>query len=278
MPKQKPGQLVGKMKWLVARHPKPLGELIFLGSILRDPEEPESSLNRKTDRVEIPKEDRIDDSASIRKHITTELSSGSSALLKIVAPISPLISAGLGTEGSSNHAVSTIVDAMNVKAEIFIPDKSYVDQALAKPEVIGYVEQGVWAKSLYMIVGVATAGSLAITEEQSQDKSIGVSANASVVGTGTELASGLSGKSDAKAGSKLETENATDFAYRVREFNYSKFRLSGKWKDKGDRIEGAMFGRDGKVVRDHDVGEFVPVFEDWDEDDYMGIGSSTYQD
>jgi hypothetical protein len=152
MPKQKPGQLAGKMKWHVARYPRPVGELIFLGSMLKDPEDPESSLNRKTRPAMVPNEDIIDDTASVRQHITTELSNGSGTLLKIVAPISPLLSAGLKVEGSSNDAVSTFVDAINVKAEIFLPEKSLVDEALAKPEVIEYARAGVWAKSLYMIV------------------------------------------------------------------------------------------------------------------------------
>jgi len=66
---QDPGQLAGKMKWLVARYPKPVGELICLGSILTDPEDPESSLNRKN-RAEIPAEDILDDSAAIRQQCT----------------------------------------------------------------------------------------------------------------------------------------------------------------------------------------------------------------
>jgi hypothetical protein len=277
MPKQKPGQLAGKMKWHVARYPRPVGELIFLGSILKDPEDPESSLNRKTRPATIPKEDRIDDTASVRQHITTELSNGSGALLKIVAPISPLLGAGLKAEGSSNDAVSTFVDAINVKAEICLPEKSFVDEALAKPEVVKYAKTGAWAKSLYMIVGVATAGSLAISEEQSHEVSAGINANAAMAGTGTEFEGDLSGKSNATGTSKLETGNATDFAYRVREFNYSKFRVSGKWKDKGDYIEGAMFGKDESNHTESGVEDFVPVFEDWDDDDYMGTGSSIYQ-
>jgi len=39
----------------------------------------------------------------------------------------------------------------------------------------------------------------------------------------------------------------TDFAYRVREFEYSKLRPFSMFKDKGDRSEGAMFGR-GEII------------------------------
>lgn len=55
-----------------------------------------------------------------------------------------------------------------------------------------------------------------------------------------------------------------EFAYRVRRFNYSK--LFCKFKDKGDRKEGAMFDVDVKV-RGEFEGEFVSGFVDWDDDD-----------
>jgi hypothetical protein len=263
------------MKWLVARYPKPQGELIFLGSILTDPEEPETSLNRKTGAVKIPEEDKIDDSAAVRQEIHSELSTNASALLKVVPPNSPLFSAGLKAEGNSSHEVKTTVEAMNVKAEIFIPDKSYVDKALVRPEITAYVKDGAWAKSLYMIVGVATAGTLAVTKEQSRDMNAALSANVSVAGTGTELAGELSGRTKARGGSKLKTENATDFAYKVREFEYLKFRLSGRLKDKGDRSKGAMFGRGGRDDRDSNDEGIVPVFEDWAEEDIEAFGMFT---
>jgi hypothetical protein len=119
---------------------------------------------------------------------------------------------------------------------------------------------------------------LAISEEQSHEVSAGVNANAAMAGTGTGFEGDLSGKSNATGSSNLEMGNATDFAYRMREFNYSKFRVSGKWKDKGDYIEGAMFGSDGNNHTESGAEDFVPVFEDWDADDYMGIGSSIHQD
>jgi hypothetical protein len=272
MSKQTPGHLAGKMKWLVARYPKPQGELIFLGSILTDPEEPETSLNRKTGAVNIPEDDKIDDSAAVRQEIHSELSTNASALLKVVPPNSPLFSAGLKAEGRSSNEVKTTVEAMNVSAEIFIPGKPYMDEALGRPEITAYVKDGAWSKSLYMIVGVATAGTLAVTEEQSREMNVALSANASVAGTGTELAGELSRGTTAKGGSKLKTENATNFAYRVREFDYLKFRPSGKFKDRGDRTEGAMFGRGGRDDRDSNDEDVVPAFDDWAEEDREVLG------
>lgn len=275
MPRQKPGHLAGKMKWLVARYPKPHGDLIFLGSILTDPKEPETSLNRKIGAVKIPEEDKMDDSAAVRQEIHSELSINASALVKVVPPNSPLFRAGVKAEGSSKDEVKTTVEAMNVKAEIFIPDKSYVDKALARPEIIAYVKDGAWAKSLYMIVGVATAGTLGVTEELSRGMNAALSASGSVAGTGMEFIGELSAGTTATGGSMLRTDDATDFAYRVREFEYSKLRLSSRFKDKGDRSEGAMFGRGGRDDRDPNDEDIVPVFEDWAKDDIEGSGMIT---
>ncbi|KAI9652611.1 MAG: hypothetical protein M1821_008358 [Bathelium mastoideum] len=272
MSKQTPGHLAGEMKWLVARYPAPPGKLIFLGSILTNPEEPETSLNRKAGVVNIPEDDKIDESAAVRQKIHSELSANASALLKVVPPVSPLYSAGIKAEGRSSNEVETTVEAMNVSAKIFIPDKPYMDEALERAEITAYVEEGAWSKSLYMIVGVATAGGLAVTEEQSRKMKAAPSANASVAGTGTELAGGSSGETTSKDGSKLETENATDFAYRVREFDYLKFRLSGKFKDKGDWTEGVLFGREAKDDRDFSNDDVVPAFDTWAKEDSEVLG------
>lgn len=290
MPEQIPGHLAGKKKWLVARYPKPQGELIFLGSILADPEDPETSLNRKfsaveipqadsnskdpetslnrkTGEVEIPKDDKYDDSAAVRQEIHSELSNNASGLLKVVPPNSPLFNAGVKAEGGSSKEVKTTVEAMRVSAEIFIPTKSYMDKALGRPEITAYVEKGAWSKSLYMIVGVATAETLAVSEEQSQEMNIAASANASLTGTGTETAGELSYGTTAKGGSKLKTENTTDFAYRVREFDYLKLRLSNKFKDKGDLTKGTMFGSGERVDWDPNNEDVVPAFDDWADED-----------
>lgn len=275
MPKQPPGHLVGKMKWLVARYPKPQGELIVLGSILTDPEEPETSLNRKTGVVKIPKEDKIDDSAAVRQQIHSELSTNASALLKVVTPNSPLFRAGVKVEGRSSDEVKTTVEALNVKAEIFIPDKSYMDEALARPEITAYVKDSVWAKALYVIVGVATAGSLAVIEEQSGERNVFLSTNASFTGTGTEIDGELSHSTKAEGGSTLKTEQPTDFAYRVREFEYSKFRLPRKFNDKGDRSEAAMFGRGRSDAGDTREEDIVPAFDDWTGEDREALGMFT---
>lgn len=267
MPKYTPGHLAGKQKWLVTRYPKPQGELIFLGSILTDPAEPETSLNRKSGAVDIPQEDKFDDSAAVRQEIHSELSTNVSALLKVVPPNSPLFGAGLKAEGRSSHEIKTTVEAMGVSAEIFIPNKSYMDEALGRSEITTYIKDGGWSKSLYMIVGVATASALTVNEEQSQGTNLALSAGASITGTGTETAGEVSRGPMAKGGSKLKTEQKIDFAYRVREFDYLKFRPSGKVKDKGDRNEGAMFGLGGGDHTNLNNEVIVPATDNWVDDD-----------
>lgn len=261
MSNQASGRLAGEKKWLVTRYPKPPGKLIFLGSILTNPEEPETSLNRVTGVLDVPEQDTIDDSAAVRQQIHSELSSNVGALLRVVPPTSLLFSAGMKAEGRSSNEISTTVEAMNVSAKSFIPGKSYMDEALKAPEITRFLKGCAWSRSLYMIVGVATAEALGVAEEQSQEKTIVVSANASLDGTGMELAGELSHGTTASSGSRMDTMHATDFAYRVREFKYMKF--SKKVKDKGDRTEGTMFGREGRNSADRRDKVYVPVFEDW---------------
>lgn len=261
MPEQTPGRLAGERKWLVARYPKPPGKLIFLGSILTDPEEPETSLNRVTGAVDIPERDTIDDSAAVRQRIHSELSSNNAGILQVALPSSLLFSAGLKAESRSSKELKTTVEAMGVSAKTFIPDKPYMDEALSNPEIAAFLKRCAWSRSLYMIVGVATAEGLDLTEEQSQARTTVGSGNLSLDGTGTELAGELSHGTTASSGSKAQTTYATDFAYRVREFKY--MRHHKKIKDKGDRTEGTMFGKEGSDSRNRDDEVIVPVFDRW---------------
>ncbi|KAJ4176734.1 hypothetical protein NW767_014624 [Fusarium falciforme] len=264
MPKQT-RQLAGSMKWLVARYPQPPGRLIVLGSILTDPENPESSLNRKTGIIPIDKADKLDQTAAVRQQIHSELSNNGAAFLQVVPPDSPLFTGGVKVEKRSNEEAQVTVDAISVKAESFIPDKDYMDVALAEPEIVEYVKDRLWATSLYMIVGVATAGQLTVTEEGSRESLAAASTKASIPNTGLGLGAELSHGGTTKGGSTLKTEMACDFAYRVREFEYSKF--SRKFKDKGDRVEGSMFGAGRNGGRDTEEDDVVARFEGWENED-----------
>jgi hypothetical protein len=222
-----PGRLAGKKKWLVTRYPKPPGTLLILGSILTDPEDPETSLNRKTGVVKVSEMDKIDDSAAVRQQIHSELSSNVGALLRVVPPSSLLFSAGLKAEGQSSNEVKTSVEAMNVGAEIFLPDKAYMDEALGRPEIATFLKSCAWSESLYMIVGVATAEKLELVEEQSQESTMAASANATLGEIGTGFAAELSHGTMAGSSSIGKIKNATDFAYRVRESRTKEIGMRG---------------------------------------------------
>jgi hypothetical protein len=256
------------MKWLVARYPQPPGTLIVLGSILTDPENPESSINRKTGVEPISREDRYDNSPAVRQQVHSALSKNTSALLKAVPPNSPLFSAGVTVEGRSSKDVQTAIEALNIRAEVFIPDKPYMDAALAKPEVVAEVKRGLWAKSLYIIVGVATASGLTVKEDTTAETKVGLEADVAIAGSGATGKAEVSHGKKAAGGVELEVQGDCDFAYRVREFEYSK--LFRKFRDQGDRTEGALLGagrdddKDDSSKSDEDV---VPGFDSWEEED-----------
>jgi len=264
------GRLVGDMKWLLARYPKAPGKLIKLGSILTKAEEPESSINRNTEIPTIPDRDKYDESIAVRQHISTTFTSNLSALLKADAPANPLASAGAKIQASSNKDVKTTVDAMNVCAEVFIPTEGYMDEALATPEVIKAVAKDLkFTKSLYIIVGVATAGSLKEKEEISEESKASMSMNVSLAGSGGGGAAELEGGKKANRDMERDIDQECDFAYRVREFEYSRMRRkNNKWVDKGDRTKGTMFGADrddGYEVQKPE--DYIPKFDSLAEDD-----------
>ncbi|RFU23757.1 hypothetical protein B7463_g12583, partial [Scytalidium lignicola] len=270
---QSSGRLAGKMKWLVTRYPKAPGQLIALGSILSDPEEPESRLNRH-DAKEIDKQNILDESIAVKRTIQAEMSNDDSILLKVAHP---LLSGSLSIDGKLSKDTQTVVDALDIKAKIFLPDKNYMMASVDVPGVQQYVRGCNFSKTLYVIVGVATANKLSIQEDIWQQGSAGGSVAATPAGgSGTEVTAEALHNSSKKTSSGLKIEEECDFAYRVREFTYWKHRKN-KIKMKGDRSKGALFGgRNGNDDDDYDDEEdfeFVAQFNELKDDDSLGSGN-----
>lgn len=267
------------MKWLVTRYPKAPGQLIVLGAILSDPEEPETCLNRH-DVKEIDPKYILDESAAVQRIIQAEVSNNDSILLKVAQP---LLGAGLSVDGKLSKDRKTVVDALDVKAKIFLPDKEYMDGSVEVPGVQAYVKECNFSKTLYMIIGVATAKKLSVDEETSQQGSAGASVTAAPPGgSGTEATAEVKHSSSKKAVSGLKIEEECDFAYRIREITYWKHRTN-KVKMKDDRTAGTLFGignDDGDDDDDDDDDnenfETVALFNDLKDNDVTGSASGPW--
>lgn len=262
------GRLAGEMKWLVARYPKPPGSMIKLGSILTDSTEPESSLNLESKEGIIPVPNVRDESVAVRATITSELSSNLNALLDVKIPGNPIVDAAVKLQADKSKSVETVVDALNVRAEIFLPSDEYMEEALANPKVINFVKGGVlpFSKCVYVIVGVATAEKLNLEEQVKKEKSASASLGASTPGDAAKAQTELSHGQQSSTKIVREIEVDCDFAYRVRQFIYSKMPLSkGKWTKGKDITEGTMFGEGRKKTVQKDAPpeaeEEVPKFE-----------------
>lgn len=213
----------------------------------------------------MPGELKLDGSTAVRQQIHSQLSTNFGGFINAVPPESPLFSAGVKLEGKSSKEITTTVEAMDIKAEYIVPNDKFVNKVLAQESVISFAKECNFSQSVFMIVGVATAGSLTIDEEQIREKSLAASANAAVTGTGTELGAGIEAGKTGKVGGKLSVAKPSDFAYRVREFEYRKWR--GKFQDKGDRTEGALFA---------DGDDEVPVFVGWADEDFDGTEGTMF--
>ncbi|KAH7383917.1 hypothetical protein BKA66DRAFT_463078 [Pyrenochaeta sp. MPI-SDFR-AT-0127] len=246
------GRLAGEMKWLVARYPKPPGSMIKLGSILTDSKEPESSLNLESKEGIKDVPNARDESVAVRATITSELSSNLNALLEVKIPGNPIVDAAVKIQADKSKSVETVVDAMNVRAEIFLPSEEYMDAALANPAIVNYMKGGPlpFSKRVYVIVGVATAEKLDLQERLKKNTSASMSAGASASGDTAKAEGAVSGGNQGSMDIHRQIDVDCDFAYRVREFVYSKMPLAkGKWVKGNDVTEGTMFG-DGRETRD----------------------------
>ncbi|CAK7237312.1 hypothetical protein SEUCBS140593_009917 [Sporothrix eucalyptigena] len=244
---QPPGQLIGDMVWLVARYPQKPGELMKMGSILTDPANLETSLNLES--IEDPPK-LMDASLGIRSSVETNLNRDNSALIKAAAtvPVFSGIAANVVVEGRWKHDVTTTVRSMDVRASAFIPDGDYMGRALQTPKVAAYVKANLFSKRLYIVVGVATARKLYIKETVTAQQMACASASASVLAV-AEGAVEAKHSGTTTVSSELEVGEECDFAYRVRQFVYSKTR----------GLRSSMFRADGNDD-DYDEPEYVPEF------------------
>lgn len=251
------------MKWLVARYPKEPGKLIALGNVLIDPEEPETCLNLGHVQ-DVENEKVLDESLAVKQRVEAELSSDNSALLKAMTP--PVFGPGVSVNGKLSTDFKTTVEALNVKAKIFIPSKKYMDQSVENSDVQAYIKKHLFAKSLYMIVGVATANELTINEVQSREANASASAGVAPPGSQVEAAAEASHTRRDTTTMALHIKSECDFAYRIRKFR--SWKLRDGVKDKGDRSGGALFGRrdDGSDESD-DEDEFTAGFQAFEEED-----------
>lgn len=231
------------MKWLVVRYPEPAGKLIKLGSILTDPYDPESSLTQLSGIVPINAENGVeirDHSDAVRQAVNSHVSRDVSASLNSDTPGLGSSAPSLATslQGDQGMISETAVTAPEIKAEVFIPHDRYMDQVLLLGDVKKRLRRTMFTQSLYIIIGVATAKGLSITETRTASSNVRVAASLSTPSSVLKGQAKISFATNQQSSSNLSTHGLVDFAYRVREFYY--YPLRGELGNGKDVTLGAM--------------------------------------
>lgn len=237
--------LTGAMKWLVLRYPEPKGTLIKLGSVLTDPHDPESSLTQHSNIVRVPETHIRDHSNAVRNAVHTSLSQNLGSSAKLAIPILSTVTGNLGLVGESTSTIKTDITAAEVTAKVFNPSKEYMKQVLELPGVIERLRATVFAQSLYIIIGVATAKELTVAEKRDENCKAEVVASVTVPSASSDNRAELHYDTNQVTSADLVTDGLVDFAYRVREFEYSRIPWSQLSAGK-DVTEGALMGRDSE--------------------------------
>lgn len=163
---------------------------------------------------------------------------------------------------------------MDIRAEVLKRDtaQTYISEALQTPEVSQYVKRCLYAKPLYMIIGVTSCKQLLISNTRTRESAFSAGFDAATVAAAAEAGAGLSTGKKASPGTDLEVQEECDFAYRVRKFQYSRFRRG--FKTGKDVTDGAVFGREDDTrevpltsAEAEAIYDEVAVFDDFDSDD-----------
>jgi hypothetical protein len=161
-----------------------------------------------------------------------------------------------------------------------------MEEVLKRDAILNYVREGLFARSLYLIVGVATASRVDVKESQSKGHNAHFSANAALPVAAVEGELSFSNETKRTTGAEFTIEKDVDFAYRVKEFEYSKWRK--RFKDGHDMTKGALMGRQrGDIAGSDDDGDegddsvhgdedYVPVFEGFEDEDVEGEDTEAF--
>lgn len=257
--------LKGDKLWHVYRYPQRPNTLMVLGSILTKPDDLESSLNYSSGIEAFPPEKIEDQTGAVRLFVRSELSKTHGGRVKALLPFSPVVSAGVGVDATSSRSLDAAVEASGVQAVAVLPHtaQDYIERALQIPRVVEYVRKGLFSEPLYMIVGVASCKGLYVGDASRKARSRGIDLDASLTVGGVDAGIGVSREKCSSADTEREVIEKCDFAYRVREFQYS--RRKKRIKKSANVTEGAMFGNDNSG--EEDPFEEMPVFEYFESED-----------
>ena len=161
----------------------------------------------------------FDETVAVQRTINADLAHDESLLLKLAHPL-----LGRGFQGNAKvaHHMKTVVDAANIKAKIFLPDKAYMDACVDVAGVREHLKGKKSSVPLYMIIRVATANKVDIEEESSREisGSVAGSVDAAPAILGLQAQAEVQASNTRNAASTLKIEEECDFAYRIREFSY----------------------------------------------------------
>lgn len=269
------GHISGQMKWFVYRYPQKPNTLMALGSILTRRDDLESSLNHEGGIRLFEANEKWDQTDAIQRILRANLSKDLGGGLKALLPaVQPVLSIGGSVEGKFSDVSEITCQALDIRAEVLKRDtaKDYINEALQTPEVSRYVKRCLYAKPLYMIIGVASCKKLLISDTRTREGAFSAGFDAGTAVVAAEAGAGLWTGKTASSGTDLEVQEECDFAYRVRKFQYSRFRRG--FKTGKDVTDGAVFGRDddtGEVpltsAEAEAIYDEVAVFDDFDSDD-----------
>ncbi|KAI1394274.1 uncharacterized protein F4822DRAFT_424753 [Hypoxylon trugodes] len=262
------GRIAGPIRWHIYREPQPPNTRMALGSILTKPDDLETSLNYEGGGIEeFPQNKREDCTPMVRRIIKSELSKSVGGKLSVLLPTMPWVNGGGGLGAERSSDTQATFEPMNIRAQIISPDtaKEYMNRALLTPKVLEYVRGCLFTKPLYLIVGVATCKNLTGSETRSVKRTASADVSADVMGA--QLTGSVLAANEDSVGGEYVVDGECDFAYRVREFQYSRTRKI--FKKSSDVTDGAMFGLEDEDSSDEmeDDAEEVPEFEYFEDDD-----------
>ncbi|KAM0235979.1 hypothetical protein ACHAPO_005201 [Fusarium lateritium] len=263
-----------KRHWIIPQECLSPEDLV-LGSILKYPNDPIDTLNRK--EVEpIDLSAVVSEREQVTKSFTDALDAGfgskvgASSVLAAILGVSPFI------EGNWSKTTSFTIEAKNVRAQHFIPSKPYVDKALRTQQVDSFVRNSLFSAPVYMVVGVTVAKAVSRTAERSHDRGGGAGMGIGPPGTGVEVSAELTANHGAQSTYYDLVEDDVVLAYRLRRFRYSKrkdeFRRAKQDETKHTRytVEKLLRSKvDDEEDEEDDDDTYVPTFSYFEGDDIV---------
>ncbi|KAI4121883.1 MAG: hypothetical protein LQ338_006112 [Usnochroma carphineum] len=215
---------------------------IKLGNIITSPSKPEEPINPQPNTPTQPVYE------TYQTNWTAEVSRRKQGKVGLWTMFLQILGIGADADVDTEKERSDAYKFDRVETHFFMPDKEYVQECMATPEVRDFITRKRFRTNVYMITGIKIAIGASVVSHNMRRRGIHMQVGVDATSLGIPVSLGPVFESSSSSANDVGFEGASDFvfAFRLREIHYAKKKgVSHRAYNKG-----ALFGLEGSQEND----------------------------